>query len=237
MQVSIRFYTTDESEERIPKISNYYKNYLTFFCNPLFRDFPVNRLIQVYGDNKAELYYKNNYGGGKKKNDDDVNNESDSCLNNLNPKDENNIFSDTVKFKISKNSLTQTAIYNDNNDTTLNLNEDLHKKIKGQNKPIQGIEDLSHFSSKSLGKANKDDSLINELLKNLDKNTIESSINERIIDKIQKNKRISNNFSTTDKTKEDKTKKSSSITKHVVNTHHITMIYSRAYLFYIFLFD
>src|ERR1700733_7794501 len=46
-----RQYKIEESRERLPKISNYYKNYLKFFCNPFFRDFKKNEIIQSFGDN------------------------------------------------------------------------------------------------------------------------------------------------------------------------------------------
>jgi hypothetical protein len=97
-----RIYKSNESVDRIPKIANYYKNYLKFFCNPIFRDFKVNGIIQSYGDFKAEIYYNNNYGGKKK--------DKDKLL------DEGirNIFNTTVKENIDRNSLTQTTIQADN---------------------------------------------------------------------------------------------------------------------------
>jgi hypothetical protein len=56
--------------ERIPKISKYYKNYLVFFCKSTFRNFKINKIIQVYCDKKAELYYNDNYGKRKVKKKD-----------------------------------------------------------------------------------------------------------------------------------------------------------------------
>jgi hypothetical protein len=53
--------------ERIPKISKYYKNYLVFFCKSTFRNFKINKIIQVFCDKKAELYYNVNYGKRKVK--------------------------------------------------------------------------------------------------------------------------------------------------------------------------
>lgn len=61
-----RFYSKQETLERIPKIANYYKNYLTFFCHPTFRNFEVNALVQQFGDDKAEVYYQMNYGNDAK---------------------------------------------------------------------------------------------------------------------------------------------------------------------------
>jgi hypothetical protein len=97
-----RIYKIEEANERIPKIANYYKNYLKFFCKPLFRDFGINEIIQSYGDYKAELYYNKNYGGKNKnvKNDDNDNIKK--------------IFDTTVRKNIDHNSLTRTTIKMDN---------------------------------------------------------------------------------------------------------------------------
>ena len=56
-----RKYKILESAERLPKFYKYYKNYLIFFCNPIFKDMKFNKLIQNNGEKKAEVYYKQNY--------------------------------------------------------------------------------------------------------------------------------------------------------------------------------
>jgi hypothetical protein len=56
-----RFYLKKDSYSKLSSMINYYKNYLKFFCKPTFKDFKLNNIIQGYGDNKAELYYKKNY--------------------------------------------------------------------------------------------------------------------------------------------------------------------------------
>ena len=61
-----RIYFINESIERIPKLYNYYKNYLVFFCKPTFIDSFSNDIIKNYGDLNAECFYKNNLE--KKKN-------------------------------------------------------------------------------------------------------------------------------------------------------------------------
>jgi len=219
-------YSTKESAERIPKISNYYKNYLKFFCNPLFRNFAVNKLIQIYGDNKAELYYKNNYGGSKKKSEEEVKDYSKSLIDETEANKNRNIFSDSIKNKISHNSITQTAIHYGNN-STLYLDEEIKNNKTNKNYSPR-FHDISRFTCNSIIKTHREDSIINDLVTNLDKNTIETSINDRIIDKLQKNKRIYNNPSTTDKTKDDKTKKSSSIIRQYINEpkNEATYVYS-----------
>ena len=67
-----RYYNYDETIERLPKIANYYKNYLKFFCSPVFRNFKLNNIVQTYCDNRAELYYKKTYNKPKKDKEKDV---------------------------------------------------------------------------------------------------------------------------------------------------------------------
>ena len=77
-----RIYHKNEIKERIPKFEGYYKNYLTFFCNPIFSDFFANDIIQGYGEAKAEIYYNQTYG--KKKKNDKINKEiAKTILNTL----------------------------------------------------------------------------------------------------------------------------------------------------------
>ena len=53
-----RFYSNEETKDRIPLLSNYYKNYIIFFCLPFFKEFKVNLVVQSHANRKAELYYK-----------------------------------------------------------------------------------------------------------------------------------------------------------------------------------
>ena len=53
-----KIYSKNESYKRIPKIYNYYKNYLKFFCVPTFIVPFANRIIKNYGELKAEYFYK-----------------------------------------------------------------------------------------------------------------------------------------------------------------------------------
>ena len=61
-----RLYKQNESVDRIPKLSEYYKNYHLFFCRPIFRNRILGQLLYEYEDNKAELFYKNNFQHSKK---------------------------------------------------------------------------------------------------------------------------------------------------------------------------
>ena len=53
-------YSKNESYDRIPKIYNYYKNYLKYFCKPTFIVPFANRIINNYGELNAQYFYKIN---------------------------------------------------------------------------------------------------------------------------------------------------------------------------------
>ena len=38
-----RYYFEDESKNRLPKLSEYYKNYHMFFCKPILKKFSIWR--------------------------------------------------------------------------------------------------------------------------------------------------------------------------------------------------
>ena len=56
-----RWYKYEESSIRVPKLSDYYKNYHKFFCRPNFNDFIISNIMHNFGDDKAELFYKKNF--------------------------------------------------------------------------------------------------------------------------------------------------------------------------------
>ena len=108
-----RYYKKFESKPRIPKLSEYYKNYHLFFCRPNFKDLIISDLMENYGDDKAEIFYKNNYENSKSKKEksDKNNSESFSSLDNIT--DNKIIFTKKTKKIIDKNL--------DNNYGTLTL--------------------------------------------------------------------------------------------------------------------
>ena len=135
-----RKYATEESRERLPKFYKYYKNYLVFFCKPIFKDFDFNKLIQNNGEKKAELYYKNNYqqaksldnikDNGFEESDSDSSSDSE---NNIKYRKDGKIFNDTVKEKL-ENVTVMTTISNGLN-STVNLNIDNEKlEVFSENK-------------------------------------------------------------------------------------------------------
>lgn len=129
-----RLYKFSECLERIPKFATYYKNYLKFFCNPIFRDFEINDIIQTHGENRAELYYNRNYGKKEKNSDKNL----DERMRN--------IFNTTIKENIDRNSLTQTTIrYNIQDDrfqNNISINDiDMFKPHSDKNK-----NESTHFN-------------------------------------------------------------------------------------------
>ena len=100
-----RIYFLNESIERIPKLYNYYKNYLVFFCKPTFIDNFSNDIIKNYGDLNAECFYKNNLE--KKKNKNEVKRYLDKKIEEIdkNKNNDNEELIKTVFTKSIKNSI------------------------------------------------------------------------------------------------------------------------------------
>ena len=104
-----RFYKTKECHERLPKLSDYYKNYHLFFCRPVFRNFTLTELMHTYGDNQAEIFYKNNFAASEhsKTNDNntDVHDNNDDSLSSLdNITNNKTIFDKKTRFLIDINN-------------------------------------------------------------------------------------------------------------------------------------
>ena len=118
-----RQYKKKESFERIPKLSNYYKNYHLFFCRPTFRHYKLNKLMCNFQDKKAEIFYKNNYKESKEnisieKEDNNKKNTSFS-LSSLDNITNNKIIFDKQTKKILDKS--ETELKNNNYYNTLIL--------------------------------------------------------------------------------------------------------------------
>ena len=116
-----RVYSLNESVERIPKLYNYYKNYLQFFCKPTFIDNYSNIIIKNFGDCHAENFYKNNIekknynnGGLDDKNNNSFSNEMKS---NKNVELIKTIFTKSIK----------NSIDNINEKSSINKNEKANK--------------------------------------------------------------------------------------------------------------
>ena len=118
-----RFYKSKESIDRVPKFSSFYKNYLQFFCKPIFTNFTFNSIIQDYNEKRAEVYYNNNFKGKKDEemeeleDNDDIDEDKEEVSKS---KIEKTIFNSTIKEKIENTSI---ITYKDNpSEASMNLN-------------------------------------------------------------------------------------------------------------------
>ena len=115
-----RYYNSRESTERIPKFSNFYKNYLKFFCSPTLRECFYNDLIHNRLEKKAEFFYKKNYNSKKLNNDSSLKDKglceesetSEESEENENSKDkiEKTFFNTAIRKRIEKYSPIRTSM-------------------------------------------------------------------------------------------------------------------------------
>ena len=112
-----RYFKKKESKIQIPKLVNYYKNYLRFFCKPTFRHYSLNNIIQHNGEKLAEVYYNNNYG----KNSKNKNNDNKKDNKKKVPNQFKIIFSDTVRNSI--NSISSSILNENSTNKTIQLNQ------------------------------------------------------------------------------------------------------------------
>ena len=114
-----RFYNIEESNSRIPKFVVYYKNYLVFFCKPIFSELNLNELLQAYSEKKAQIFYNENYK-------DDITNDKKEKKNYF------TLFTPKIRKLISNNnSLSNLTINNINpkNESTISSMENSVIKI------------------------------------------------------------------------------------------------------------
>ena len=156
-----RWYTNRESINRMPKINDYYKNYHKFFCKPNFSDFNIANIMQNYGDEKAELYYKDNFGVSNSEKEEDLSRKNNSnSLSSLDNITSNKIiFDDKNKFLIEKN---EKSI---NYSMTMSINNTTINSINYQNKNLaslrtnesfeETVHDFIHYKKKKPKKEKK----------------------------------------------------------------------------------
>ena len=124
-----RFYLIKESNQRVPKFSTFYKNYLKFFCIPTLRDKYPNETIHECSEKKAELFYNENYKRKKKDSselkDCGICQDSESDLSESKSKNDiQNIskkifFNESARKKIEKNSPINTSMILNESETKL----------------------------------------------------------------------------------------------------------------------
>ena len=103
-----RFYYHDESINRIPKLSDYYKNYYLFFCKPFFRNLKMTKILQSNGNLKAEIFYKNNYESLSKNDDETEKIKENSLISFDNTTNNKTIFDQKIKNVIENSSSKMT---------------------------------------------------------------------------------------------------------------------------------
>lgn len=147
-----RLYRRKESEQKLPKIAHYYKNYLRFFCRPCFKNFVFINMMQNFGDNKAEIFYKNNYCSEETKPSKKSNeNNNSSTYSNI-------IFDANARKAIDENNLLTTITLNTIHSNRSEDNSDIFKEddfftIKTQNDCL--LEMLQNLTKKTDKKSKK----------------------------------------------------------------------------------
>ena len=213
-----RWYALRESVNRMPKINDYYKNYHKFFCKPNFTDFAVANIMQNYGDEKAELYYKNNFGTSNSDKDEDISRKNNSMsLSSLdNITSNKTIFNEKNRFLIDKNeksfnySMTMSL-----NNTTLNSMTNKNKNLasKRTNDSFEQIvNNIVHYQKQKKKKDKKN--------KRNKSNKYKNNINENEIKKLNnyQQKKLNNKKGHT----ENKSRKINKITtkEHMIKNYN-----------------
>ena len=177
-----RFYKKKESKNRIPKFSDYYKNYLLFFCKPTFSDFFANEIIQSYGEAKAEIYYNKNYRN-KNKEKKKINKEiAKTIFNTLIKESIEYVIKDTNEYI---NTISSQQTINLPDDTILNINGQNNKESINNNINENSISSILRcFSVENTKMKNNKNQNFN--IKKLRKYDINNNSNKQIINSIQK---------------------------------------------------
>jgi hypothetical protein len=135
-----RIYFLNESIQRMPKLYNYYRNYLTFFCKPTFIDQFSNEKIKNYGDLNAECFYKNNINRKRHMNNDKKILDKNIIFKDRNNEINNNnelvktIFTRSIKNSIDNINFEDSTINNNNNKKgKYNNNDKISDDINNKN--------------------------------------------------------------------------------------------------------
>ena len=151
-----RFYSKEESRERLSKYFNYYKNYLRFFCKPSIADLKMNKMMVKNMEKVAQIFYSKNYENEKKKNKgkkekmnrlftEGVVNEIEKNKNDTNTNDVS-IFDMSSILNNKKNQIVQ----NNTNDQSLNASINILLSLMNQSadnkKSLSKIKRPSKFA-------------------------------------------------------------------------------------------
>ena len=178
-----RFYSIKESLKKIPKLNDYYKNYHNFFCRPIFRNFKIYEIMNNYGDNKAEIFYKNNYEIEEKKNES-LNINSFSSFDNIT--NNKTIFDQKIRNFINNNNSYNKCTLTLDTSRTLKSNVNLLSKRSKDSSFIKFISPFINYKQIDLNK--KEEKTINE--KNLSNNKSLNKKKLKLKNRLEKNSNI-----------------------------------------------
>ena len=190
-----RYYITKETEERLPKFAIFYKNYLTFFCQPCFTSFKYNNLIQRNREKKAELFYNKNFREKNKESNEDEGiieeSEDDEDYETGKTFIEKTIFNETVKKYIDKYSPVNSSMNLPESETKLKSDEsglltsfDNQSSLRNIIKIMKKRKKKDKNKDKDLSK--EEISEIHKRKEKFDNNIIENKEPEKLSDKIHK---------------------------------------------------
>jgi hypothetical protein len=196
-----RLYKINDSRGRLPKLSEYYKNYLKFFCNPTLANFESGNLIKHLQDKKAEIFYKNNYGDTSLRKDELDNYDSSSFSSIDNITDNKTIFDERNKNKIDNNLDTRNITITLNSESFMRkIDKDMDESNSNDSSFIKTIKNIVFFKrrmNKGDGKKPKISAINNKekkCLQNIFKkitNNIKDKFNQKqeknVLDKISSN--------------------------------------------------
>ena len=125
-----RYCGIKESKKRLQKLNEYYKNYHLFFCRLVFINWKLGNVMNNYGDNKAEVFYKvnnakemeeNSKEKGLKLNDGADNEENNSSVNGNSSSNSSSNNNKTIFDKNTRLIIDKLAnIYQKNENNNIN---------------------------------------------------------------------------------------------------------------------
>ena len=228
-----RMYNKNESLSRLPKFVVYYRNYLLFFCRPIFHELKLDEKFQKYYETKAQIFYQSNYNKENKK---------DKITNNENPI---TIFTPKIKQLLSgQNSSSQLTIKKvDSNSviTALSLENSILQLLNENNNKSKEKEKKENNIKIKLEKPRFEKERIKPKLMlkiNKDRNSISISNTKSLIEKKDilplynkhsRNLIINNPLYTEENTYSNRKKDNKKVTKHfkIFSSHNPNFMIER----------
>ena len=232
-----RLYNKNESLSRLPKFVVYYRNYLLFFCRPIFHELKLDEKFQKYYETKAQIFYQDNYNKENKK---------EKNTNNENPI---TIFTPKIKQLLSgQNSSSHLTIKKvDSNSviTVLSLENSILKMLNENNNKLKEKEKEKEKKENNIKIKLEKAKFENERIKpklmlkvNKDRNSVSISNTKSLIEKKDtlplynkhsRNLVINDPLYTEENTYSNRKKDNKNITKHfkIFSSHNPNFIIGR----------